>query len=145
MRTRTEGALFMIVLSGSAALLGALGVGCAPQASRKPATTASETEPSASLARGSAGAPAPEAPEQRVKIDNFTFNPRSLSVAPGTKVTWINQDDVPHTATSSDEPRRFNSGALDTDDSFSFTFKERGTYAYFCAIHPHMTGEVIVK
>src|SRR5205814_2457322 len=53
--------------------------------------------------------------EQKVTIDNFAFEPQILTVAPGTKVTWVNRDDVPDTATSSDSPQKFNSKALDTD------------------------------
>lgn len=80
-----------------------------------------------------------------VVIDNFTFDPPKLTIAAGTKVTWINHDDVPHTATSSTKPRAFDSGTLDTDQKFSFVFTTPGTYDYFCAVHPKMTGQVIVK
>jgi plastocyanin len=81
----------------------------------------------------------------QVVIDNFAFNPPTLTVAAGTKVTWINRDDVPHTATSTVKPRAFHSGTLDTDDKFSHVFTQRGTYEYFCAVHPKMVGKVIVK
>jgi plastocyanin len=81
----------------------------------------------------------------QVTIDNFAFNPQTLTVSVGTKVTWINRDDVPHTATSSVKPRVFDSKALDTDDKFSFVFTAPGTYKYFCAVHPHMTAEIVVK
>jgi plastocyanin len=77
-----------------------------------------------------------------VKIDNFTFIPQTLTVSVGTRVTWVNRDDSPHTATSTQKV--FSSKALDTDDQFSFSFTRPGTYAYFCAIHPHMTGRIIV-
>jgi plastocyanin len=90
------------------------------------------------------GAPQTDEPNQIV-IDNFTFRPRSLTVAAGTRVTWVNRDDVPHTATSSGKPRAFDSGTLDTDDRFAHVFATPGTYDYFCAVHPHMTGRVIVK
>jgi plastocyanin len=82
---------------------------------------------------------------QEVKIDNFTFDPPTLTIAAGTKVTWVNRDDVPHTATSTAKPKRFNSGTLDTDQQFSHVFTESGTYDYFCAVHPKMTGRIIVK
>ncbi len=82
------------------------------------------------------------APDQIV-IENFSFQPATLTVKPGTKVTWINRDDVPHTANDTD--KRFKSGTMDTDDKFSFTFTAPGTYNYFCALHPKMTGQVIVK
>ena len=80
-----------------------------------------------------------------VKIENFAFEPRELDIAVGTTVTWQNADDVPHTATSKDDPQVFDSGPLDTDDKFSFIFKKPGKYTYYCKVHPHMTGVVIVK
>ena len=80
-----------------------------------------------------------------VKIDNFNFSPKELTVSVGTTVTWQNADDVPHTATSKDDPQTFDSGAIDTDEKYSFTFKKAGKYAYYCKVHPHMTGVVIVK
>ena len=82
-----------------------------------------------------------------VKIDNFTFTPRSVRVAPGTTVTWVNRDDIPHTVVSSGQTpgQLFKSKALDTDDKFSFTFAKAGSYPYFCSLHPKMTGEVVVQ
>jgi plastocyanin len=90
-------------------------------------------------------APATQSATASVKIENFTFEPKELDIAVGTTVTWQNADDVPHTATSKDDPQVFDSGALDTDDKFSFTFSKPGKYAYYCKVHPHMTGVVIVK
>jgi plastocyanin len=78
-------------------------------------------------------------------IDNFTYAPASVTIAPGTKVTWVNHDDVPHTVTSPTKPRFLDSPTLDTDDKFSFVFEKAGTYDYFCAVHPKMTGRIIVK
>ena len=81
----------------------------------------------------------------QIRIDNFTFDPADVTIPVGTKVTWVNHDDVPHTATSKAKPRAFDSGTLDTDERFSFVFTTPGTYEYFCAVHPHMTGQIIVK
>lgn len=81
----------------------------------------------------------------RVTIDNFAFEPKELTVAPGTTVTWVNHDDVPHTATSRNDPPAFDSKTLDTDQTYSFTFTRPGTYTYYCKVHNHMTGTVIVK
>jgi plastocyanin len=78
-----------------------------------------------------------------VKIDNFAFAPQRIVVQAGTTVTWINADDAPHTVASS--TKVFKSGALDTEDKFSFTFTTPGTYEYFCSLHPHMTGTVVVE
>jgi plastocyanin len=80
----------------------------------------------------------------QVKIDNFAFMPAELTVAAGTTVEWVNQDDIPHTVVS-DDKKTFKSKALDTDDKFSFTFNTPGTYNYFCSIHPKMTAKVIVQ
>ena len=78
-----------------------------------------------------------------VVIQNFTFQPATLIVKAGTKVTWVNRDDDPHTAT--DTEKRFGSKALDTGDRFTTEFTKPGTYNYYCALHPKMTGQVIVK
>jgi plastocyanin len=83
------------------------------------------------------------AEDATAKIDNFTFVPARLTVKAGTTVTWRNEDDIPHTVTSS--ARLFKSKALDTDDSFSFTFTEPGTYEYFCSLHPRMTATIVVE
>jgi plastocyanin len=80
-----------------------------------------------------------------VTIDNFAFAPAALTVAPGTKITWNNKDEEPHTVMSADGGKMFKSEALDTDDKFSFTFDKPGTYKYFCSIHPHMVGTIVVK
>jgi plastocyanin len=88
---------------------------------------------------------APKGASTEVVIDNFTFDPPKLTISAGTQVTWINHDDVPHTATSTTKPRAFDSGTLDTDQKFSHVFAAPGTYDYFCAVHPKMTGQVIVK
>ena len=78
-----------------------------------------------------------------IKIDNFVFNPPELSIAVGTTVKFVNHDDIPHSVV--DKNKAFRSKALDTDDSFTFTFASAGTYVYFCGLHPHMTGKIIVK
>jgi plastocyanin len=88
-------------------------------------------------------APSAHAEEPTVKIDNFTFNPPSLTVTAGTTVSWRNEDDIPHTVASA--TKVFKSKALDTDDSYTFTFTTPGVYQYFCSLHPHMTGKVVVE
>lgn len=80
---------------------------------------------------------------KEVTIDNFSFGPMELTIPAGTQVMWINKDDVPHTVVSVD--KKFKSKALDTDDKFSFTFQQAGTYEYFCSVHPKMTAKIIVK
>jgi len=78
-----------------------------------------------------------------ITIDNFTFTPKELTVAVETTVKWVNHDDIPHTIV--EKKTTFRSKALDTDDSYSFTFTSAGTFDYFCGLHPHMVGQVIVK
>jgi plastocyanin len=58
-------------------------------------------------------------------------------------VIWVNHDDSPHTVTETKDA--FGSAALDTDDSFAFTFTAPGDYAYFCMLHPQMAGKVVVR
>ena len=78
-----------------------------------------------------------------IVIANFSFEPATLTVKAGTTVTWVNHDDEPHTATATD--KRFNSKTLDNGDRFSQEFKAPGVYNYYCALHPKMTGKIIVK
>jgi plastocyanin len=87
-------------------------------------------------------AAAASAEEVAVKIGNFTFGPQEMKVKAGTTITWTNEDDIPHTVVS---PNAFRSKVMDTDGKFSFTFTTPGTYKYFCSLHPHMTGIVIVE
>ncbi len=77
-----------------------------------------------------------------VSIMNFAFNPNSLTVKVGTKVTWTNNDSVTHTVTA--DQGAFNS-PVPSGSSFSFTFTKAGTYAYHCSIHPSMTATIIVQ
>ncbi|MFL6449094.1 MAG: metallophosphoesterase [Bryobacteraceae bacterium] len=78
-----------------------------------------------------------------IKIDNFSFTPKSMTVKIGTTVTWMNRDDIPHNVVSTE--RKFSSPVLDTDQAFSFKFLEPGSYPYFCKIHPMMTGTVVIQ
>ena len=90
-----------------------------------------------------AATPAPVPGPAEVAIDNFTFGPNVLTVKTGTTVRWVNRDDIPHLVV--DKGRKvFRSKVLDTDDSYSFTFDKPGTYDYFCGLHPHMTGQIVV-
>ena len=84
-----------------------------------------------------------QAADVEVDIDQFAVAPQHITVKAGTTVTWTNEDDVPHTIASSS--KLFKSKALDTGDKFSFTFTTPGTYEYFCSLHPHMTGAVVVE
>jgi plastocyanin len=78
-----------------------------------------------------------------VDIDRFAFAPKEITIAPGTTVVWINHDETPHTVAASDHG--FVSKALDTDDRYEHTFTGEGDVAYFCTVHPFMTGVVHVR
>ena len=77
-----------------------------------------------------------------VRISNFTFGPKVVTVKVGQTVTWTNDDDIPHTVVATD--KSFRSKVIDTGQSFSFTFTKPGQFAYFCSLHPMMTGKVTV-
>ncbi len=85
------------------------------------------------------------AEDAKVTIDNFTFSPAELHVSAGAKVTWTNNDDIPHTVVDADTPKVNKSKPLDTGDSYSRVFDKPGTYHYFCSLHPHMQGTVVVQ
>lgn len=77
-----------------------------------------------------------------VDIGNFAFAPKTISVAAGTRLTFRNHDDVPHSIVIPD--LQVNSGMLDTDDKFETALTKPGTYTYFCGVHPQMTGKITV-
>jgi plastocyanin len=83
------------------------------------------------------------AADAAIKIDNFVFTPDTLEIAAGTTVTWTNEDDIPHAVGAKD--LSWKSHAMDTGDTFTYTFTKAGTYDYFCTLHPHMQGKIVVK
>jgi plastocyanin len=78
-----------------------------------------------------------------ISIDNFAFSQPSVTVPVGTKVTWVNHDDMLHTV--ADEGKAFKSDPLDSGERFSHVFDKPGVYKYFCSLHPHMTGTIVVQ
>ncbi len=78
-----------------------------------------------------------------VEIHNMKFVPATLTVPAGTMVTWVNEDNSPHTVT--DKAKVFRSAGLDTKDSFSYTFAAPGEFTYYCTIYPVMVGKIVVK
>jgi plastocyanin len=90
-----------------------------------------------------AAAPSPHPATAVVHIRNFAFVPASLVIAAGTAVTFVNDDGEAHTVTAAD--RSFDSAGLDTNDSWKHVFAKPGTYAYFCALHPTMRAEIVVR
>lgn len=84
-----------------------------------------------------------KADQVTVHIENFTFNPAELTVKPGTTVIWENADDIPHSVV--EKNGKFHSAALDTGQTYTMAIPDAGEIDYFCGLHPHMTGKIIVK
>jgi plastocyanin len=108
-------------------------------------TTTTETETTEASPEPSGGVPAPSgeaARSEKVEIVEFAYDPDPVTVQAGGKVIWLNQDTAPHTATADDGS--FDTGTLERGKLKSETFKEPGTYTYFCEIHPTMHGTVEV-
>src|SRR6185312_15889862 len=78
-----------------------------------------------------------------VVIEGTSFNPQSLTVRRGDIIVWKNKDPFPHTVTARN--LQFDSHILAEDHSWKYTAKERGEFAYFCALHQTMTGMLIVQ
>jgi plastocyanin len=103
----------------------------------------------AALCFGAAGSIAGENwPGARITVKLFQFQPARLEVKAGTTVTWVNEDDIGHTITSGapdNKDGRFDMRLAGKGATFSFTFAQRGTYAYFCNRHNSMMGEIHVS
>lgn len=107
--------------------------------------TASETQPQTqdTSLQNNAATGEPAIPQSTsVTISNFAFSPKQISVKVGTTVTWTNEDSVAHTVTSDDG--FFESGTLNTGDTYSYVFSTPGTYSYYCRPHPSMTATIVV-
>jgi len=137
------------ILLGLSLLGGVLLVSCAPPtAGAASGAAAALPTPVSPDALATLPPPKPAHPTDAnggpdVTVENFNFISASITVPAGTTVVWTNADDVQHTVTASDQS--FSSPPIDTDGQFSYTFKTPGTYTYFCAIHPFMSGKVIVQ
>ena len=79
-----------------------------------------------------------------IEIKDFAFNPQTITVKSGEKITWINRDEEPHTVVSVGKKFPKSSG-LDTDQEYSIIAGAPGTYEYFCSVHPKMTGTIVVE
>jgi plastocyanin len=82
--------------------------------------------------------------QNKIEIKDFAFNPQTITVKSGEKITWINRDEEPHTVVSVEKQFK-KSTALDTDQEFTVVAGSPGAYSYFCSVHPKMTGTIIVK
>ena len=85
------------------------------------------------------------ADEVKIMIQNHAFQPANVTIHSGDKVTWVNQDQDPHNVMDKASTKTFHSPALDTKESYSFTFTKAGTYDYFCTFHPMMIGKLVVQ
>jgi plastocyanin len=128
--------LTVLVLSG---MIGAISCGTSsPSTTPTPdvkGTQVKPTEPGA--------APGPDFKPAAVVIENYAYSPATLTVSVGTTVTWTNQDTVKHTVTT--QTQLFDSGLLAKDESFSYTFNQKGDFDYYCRPHPYMKGKVSVE
>jgi plastocyanin len=117
------------------------GDGTTTETGGAPAESTGESEPSTETE--SEPAPSGEAAKsEKVQIVEFTYQPDPVVVQVGGKVNWQNEDTAPHTATADDGS--FDTGILERGKIKSETFKEAGTFPYFCEVHPTMHGTVEV-
>ena len=90
------------------------------------------------------GADSTDASGNKIEIKDFAFNPQTITVKSGEKITWINRDEEPHTIVSVEKQFK-KSSALDTDQEFTITAGAPGTYTYYCSVHPKMTGTIVIE
>jgi plastocyanin len=126
---RLAAVAFAVVMSVSIAA-------CSSSASPTPNAVAATPTPAAP---GAAATPA-----NMILISNFAFSPATMTVAVGTKVTWMNQDSATHTVVS-DDGKTFQSGGIAQGQTYSFTFTTAGTFAYHCSVHPQMKATITVQ
>ena len=88
---------------------------------------------------------AANATDHQVIIKNHIYMPDNVVIKPGDSVTWVNHDEDPHNVIDQANKKQFHSPALDTNDTYSYTFTKAGSYAYFCTFHPTMQAKVTVK
>lgn len=80
--------------------------------------------------------------ESEIEIEDFVFNPKTVTIKVGTTVKWSNKDESSHRVTSDDGS--WGSNSLSKGDSFFYTFTQAGTFSYHCGVHPSMTGTIVV-
>ena len=122
----------LVVLLAVAAVAGGVAAGCGGD-DDDPAT------PAAAMATGGAGGVSTD----RVAIADVAFDPETVTVDAGTKLTWTNDDEAPHTVTADDGS--FDTGTLKLDGTGAVAIDQPGTYTYYCRFHPFMKGTVQVR
>lgn len=90
-----------------------------------------------------------ESKTNTIIIKDFDYDPFTLKIKAGAVIIWMNEDSYAHTVTAKGHTSKtkglFDSGTLSKGQSFSYTFKEAGTFEYYCAIHPSMIGKIEVE
>lgn len=81
---------------------------------------------------------------QQVMMQGYAYSPASLTVRVGDTVTWMQHDEAPHDVVTTSAPVAFRSPQLSAGQSWSYTFRQPGTYAYYCSVHPDMRASVTV-
>jgi len=105
-------------------------------------------ETRSNAAAGGQAAGTPVAATGKIPIQDFLYDPEAVTVAVGAQITFTNQDEAPHTATSGASPNPdgvFDTGTLTKGQSKSVELVKAGTFSYYCAIHPFMKGTVTVE
>ena len=136
-----------VAVGGAVAAVLVAGCGGSGSGTTKPEAAASTS--STTVANGATVTAAKPAAASAVTVKQFQFMPAELTVKAGTNVTWTNQDDILHTATSGATPGTADGkfdGTMDgPGKSFSHVFDQPGRYPYFCNRHNSMTGTVVVE
>lgn len=151
---------YRVAASAAAALL-LLGACGGSDNGNSPAADTAQNTPTAAPAEEDTGSAPDASAGSEVTLQTFQFEPGEIEIDAGDTVTWINNDDILHTVTSGVGQKQGVPGVSENKDAkpdgmfdeqmdsvdatFEFTFEEAGTFDYFCAIHPGMTGKVVVR
>ena len=134
MKTKMLGTLFILAVVLTA---------CGTQTVSPAAPATSASAPATSAPVPATSAPAASGNEAMINISSFKFEPATITIKVGEKITWTNQDSVGHTVVADDNS--WASDNLEKGASYSHTFDKAGTYTYRCGVHPSMKGTVIVQ
>jgi plastocyanin len=132
----------LVALSLGLVACGGSGSNTSSEAETAPASEESDSEAEGEETESEPAPSGEAAKSEKVEIVEFTYQPDPVVVQVGGKVIWQNQDTAPHTATADDGS--FDTGTIEKGKLGSATFKEAGTFTYFCEIHPTMHGTVEV-
>jgi len=117
--------ILVLVVAGATVMI----AGCTSSSSPSPGPVTSTVTSTAS--------------QNSVAIQNYAFNPSTLTIQKGANVTWTNYDSVQHTVVS--DSGAFSSPLLNKGDTYTFQFNTTGSFPYYCSIHPYMKGTIAVE